>query len=45
MILERVNKEDTEGQYTCEITTFPNFATTSESKRLTVVCEYFYDLI
>lgn len=39
MYIDHANREDTEGLYTCEVTTFPSFARTSESKRLTVVGE------
>lgn len=40
MYIDHVNQEDAEGLYTCEVTTFPTFARTSESKRLTVVGEF-----
>lgn len=39
--IDNVNREDTEGLYTCEVTTFPTFARTSASKRLTVVGQFF----
>lgn len=42
MYIDHVSREDTEGLYTCEVTTFPNFVRASESKRLTVVGEFTF---